>query len=331
MQLSTAIDGFLLAKRVAGLSPNTIRNYTTALQRFRDWLGERDPHLEDVTKGDIRRFLDHLLTARFTPPRFNDETPQTLSPKTVRNIHTCLSSLWTWAVGEEYVEEHIVRDVEAPKPDPPVIEPLGQAQIAALLEATQYSRVWEGRPGTRTQLPKEQRLRDRALILFLLDSGVRASELCRARVADVDLTTGAVKVRGKSRRNAGQGKERLVYIGQRTQKAVWRYLAARGVLGQGEDGEGRLFVTNTGEPLTRQHLHNHLGRLGDRADVAHVYPHRFRHTFAITYLRNEGDIYTLQNQLGHTSLHMVRRYLKLAQADNATAHRRASPVDNWKL
>ena len=315
ISFSDAIDGFLLAKQVAGASPYTIRNYSLSLSRFADFLGPEDPSLRRITSREVRGFIRHMQTTEVTPAGVAPRKPLILSSKTIRNIYMNLSSLWTWAVEEEYADENVVQAVTPPKPSKVTIDPLTEEDARRLLRTA-------GKNGR----PQIIILRDKATIRFLLDTGVRASELCKLGVKDVDLKQGAAYVVGKSRLNSGQGKGRMVYFGSRTRKALWQYLTMREAT-----SDELLFVTLNGGEIDRRHLTTHLRRLGERADVDNVYAHRFRHTFAINYLRNGGDIFTLQRLLGHTSMDMVKRYLKIAQADCETAHRKAGPVDNWQL
>lgn len=113
----------------------------------------------------------------------------------------------------------------------------------------------------------------------------------------------------------------------RTAQALWRYLSTRPEAQPDES----LFITYNGREIDPTQIAKSLKTLGNKAGVKGVHPHRFRHTFAIQYLRNGGDPYTLQLLLGHSTLEMVKRYLSLAQMDIDKAHRRASPVDNWAL
>ena len=114
--------------------------------------------------------------------------------------------------------------------------------------------------------------RNYELTLFLLDTGVRASECVSIRLGDVDWERGRVRVlHGK-----GQ-KQRWVGVGERTMTALRDYIARfRG------DGAGGLFlVSRSGEPIKTAHgLHVILRRVAEIAGVEHVHPHRFRHTFA---------------------------------------------------
>lgn len=86
-----------------------------------------------------------------------------------------------------------------------------------------------------------------------------------------------------------------------------------------------------GRRMTNSAIRLLLTDLGRKAGIKNAHLHRLRHTFAVEYLRNEGDIFTLQMILGRSSLDMVRNYLQLAKADAKNAHRRASPADKWKL
>jgi integrase/recombinase XerD len=170
--------------------------------------------------------------------------------------------------------------------------------------------------------------RDQAIVLMLLDTGLRATELCSLIINDVDLKTGKVTIRHGVAGGAKGGKGRTVYLGKVARKAVWRYLASRE---DGDDSDAPLFISHADRAFNKDSLRVLINRLGDRAEIKKAYPHKFRHTFAITYLRSGGDVFTLQSLLGHGSLDMVRHYAQIAEVDVEQAHRKASPADNMRL
>lgn len=316
MRLSEAIEGFLMWRAVAG-SAHTAREYENTLRQFAAFVVD-DPPVAEVSADDVRRFLYWLKMEK----RTRGDRP--LSAKTIKNAHTGLSAMFTW-LADAYELPHPMRGaVKSPKAGTREIVPLSKTDVRGLLAALEKTQVWRSEKRAPAQLTRHTRHRDRAVVLVLLDTGMRAQELCDLVVGDVDLKTGAVQVRH------GKGdKGRTVYLGVTARAAVWGYLSRR-------DGERRaddaLFETSRGQALDRAALRKMLLAAGKRAEIAEaVYPHRFRHTFAVNYLRNGGDVYTLQRMLGHTTMEMVKRYLSLAQTDVADAHRRASPVDNWRL
>lgn len=272
--LSAAIEGFMLASEARKLSENTIADYRRTLKRFLGHVG--DTPIDQITTTQISAFL----------------AAQPFSAKTVLNYHIGLAALWTWATREGLAERHIVRLVTKPRPQQIVVEPFTHEEIKAML----------GSLGRHKD-------RDRALLLVLLDTGVRASELCAMTRETIDLTNRRVKVLGKG------NKERVLPFSPRTASALFEYLGQE-----------------TGQPFqfTRTSLAHLIKAIGKRAGVR-AHPHRFRHTFAVTYLRNGGDPYTLQEILGHSTMEMVKTYLSLAQIDLDTAHLKASPVENWQL
>jgi integrase/recombinase XerD len=171
-------------------------------------------------------------------------------------------------------------------------------------------------------MKRETAHRDRAIVMALLDTGLRASELCNLKLADVELATGCVAVRQCKGR-----KDRLVYLGKVGRKTLWRYLSTRA----DARPDDPLFVTRENHGLDRDWLLKLFENLGERASVPDLHPHRLRHTFATEFLRNGGNLLGLPRLLGHTSLDMVRRYAEIVEADLAKAHETGSPADRWHL
>jgi len=305
---SAALDGFRLSVDARHLSVHTVSDYWQTYKKFAAFLAG-DPPFSEISRTRILEFF---------------ASQSSLSNKTLLNYHSNLSALWAWAVAEHLAAENLLHLIPPPKPEKTEVVPLTEHEVKALLGAVDRSRKY-GRPGKRTAdhaLPEA--LRNRAIILTLLDTGLRASELCNLLIYDAELRSPDKRIsirQGKGR------KDRHIPISPRTAQAVWKYLSTR----RDARLDDPLFATDSNNPIERNNLGNMLAAAGARAGVQNVHPHRFRHTFAITFLRNGGDIYTLQAILGHETLDMCRRYLAIAQVDLDRAHRRASPVDNWNL
>lgn len=289
LTLTQIVERYIEARRAARYSPHTLEDYQNTFRRFIAWLG-CDPHIRQISDEHIVRFMASC---------------QDVSKKTALNYHTGLSSLWQWAVEAKLVNENLVRKVKRPRPEKRTIIPLSKPEIVSLLNAVDAGRYPD---------------RDRALILLLLDTGMRASEVCSIRLKDLSLTGSKLRIFGKG------DKERTVSFSPRTKTALTTYLVNRR-----RGTRDRWFQSINGEPLNRHSLRLMLERIGARAGVIQVHPHRFRHTFAIEFLRNGGHIYALQYILGHTTLDMCKRYLAIVEADIDSAMRQASPVDRWGL
>jgi integrase/recombinase XerD len=221
-----------------------------------------------------------------------------------------------------------MKSVPAPKFKIPDVELYTQDEIERILKASAYAREADAFIRRKYSMRLPTANRDQAIILTLLDSGIRASEFSSLRVGDFEAKRGKLDIRHGEEGGAKGGKGRIVYLGNTARHAVWRYLAGRE---DGEDPSAPVFTVRRGRAFNADTVRHLIKSIAEKVGVKKAYPHKFRHTFAITYLRSGGDVFTLQSLLGHGSLDMVRHYARIAQVDVEQAHRRASPVDNWRL
>ena len=322
LKLSDAVDGFLQFKAAEGRSPRTIVSYRHDL---RVWLAyANNPLVDDLTAQDVRAFLNYLRTD-YKSFRFEREIGN-LSPKTIRNFWVTVSAFFTWYC-REFNQPTPMKNVPAPHFTKAEVEPFEQDEIRAMLKACEFKREAQTNFRRRFTMRRSTAQRDQAIILVLLDTGLRSSELCSLNLGDFDLKTGKLVVRHGPAGGAKGGKGRIVYLGKAAGRSLWRYTVTREDKGS-EDSP--LFAAGN-RRFSRDTLRQLIVHLGECANVKSCHPHRFRHTFALTYLRSGGDVFTLQRLLGHSSLEMVQHYSRIAQVDIEQAHRRASPADNWHL
>ncbi len=305
MRISEAIKGFLICKtgnRKGDLSPKTIRLYRHLLGHLSNSLG--NPDIEAVTASDLDRFMTSLALPK-----------RGLSAYAQDNYYKAIRSLWRWAVDTMQVPPAHAKLRQPLVIAEPVI-PYSKQDIKRIMAACEYTT----RTCSVSRKPYTQRrhtqTRDKAIICLLLDTGLRIGEITRLTMADLFLDHNSLRV--LPYHSGKKSKPREVPFGRTAKRWLWQYISEFK-----PSNQAPLFgLTTTG--LTRL-----FARLGQRAEVPNVHAHRFRHTFAIEYLRNGGDLFTLQYILGHSDLTMCRRYLAIAKTDIQNMHSAASPVDNW--
>jgi len=314
-ELSSLTQGYRLHAKTEGKSPKTIGIYTTALTVFENFL-DQEGLPTDVTQvgvQELRRFILYLQGVKaYREHPFTKTQSNGLTGHTINCYLRAIRAFWGWLVSEEIIATNPFAKVRIPKAPRKVIPTFSESQIQALLIVID------------THTPAG--FRDWTIILMLLDTGLRASELVGLKLKDINLDDGVVKVYGKG------SKERIVPIGARVQRAMWKYLQ-RYRPQPPNPLCSNLFLTRSGEPLTVNRIEAVIENHGKIAQIEGVRcsPHTLRHTFAISYLRNGGDVFSLQRILGHSSLDVVRIYVNIAEADVKAAHRRFSPADNLEL
>ena len=212
--------------------------------------------------------------------------------------------MWHEAEMESGDWRNPIRRVHSPRVPEELLEPVKIDAVKAML------RTCKGRSLADR--------RDQAILLALLDTGVRAREFTELRIGDIDFRTGSVLVR----RGKG-GKPRTVFLGKKTLKAYLAYLRARGSMEPCSPG----FATLSGDPLSYSGLREVVRRRAGRAGVAAPSLHSFRRAFALACLRNNMDVYSLQRLMGHADLTVLKTYLAQNDGDLARAHASSAPVD----
>ena len=152
----------------------------------------------------------------------------------------------------------------------------------------------------------------------MLDSGLRKNEVVRMQLSDLHIAENYVIVKGKG------NKQRIVPLGLKSQKYLVKYMVMRPAFVVSK----ALFLTKNYEPIKQGTIDKEFKKLKKVFLTRRIYPHLLRHTFATRYLENGGNIYALQQILGHSSLDMVQKYVHLTQSKNAVYFTNFSPLDN---
>jgi len=291
--LQREVTAFLIDRRARNLSPRTVDFYhqkLTLLQRFLSAEGVDD--VCGITSDLLRQYLLQL--------------GRTHNAGGVHAAYRAVRAFLRWFEVEEEPDgwKNPLRKIGPPKVPIDPLDPVPVEHVKAMVKTCDRRTFF----GTR----------DKAVVLALLDSGVRASEFIAINVGDIDFPMGQILIR------AGKGgKPRMVFLGSKSRRDLVTYLRH---VGRREESEP-LWVTREGRRLSYSGLRDIVRRRAKRASVPAPTLHSFRRAFALACLRGKMDVYSLQRLMGHADLSMLRRYLAQTSEDVRKAHQRSGSVD----
>ncbi|HXG36995.1 MAG TPA: tyrosine-type recombinase/integrase, partial [Dehalococcoidia bacterium] len=272
--------------RLEGKPETTCRWYREILGKFLEWAG--DVCLDELTLEKVRGYLGYLKSRpRYAGHPTTPSNGETVSAYTFRHHAVVLRVFARWLRDEGYTAEHRLERVKTPQVPETLVEVLTPEEIKRVLESES--------PSTGNGS------RNHAMLVLALDTGLRMSEITALERRNLDLDQGFLRAFGKG------SKERIVPFGYTTTKALQRYLLhfrPQPALPQYD----YVFLGRDGCPLAKGAMVTVARQVARRTGVDRFHWHLLRHTFAVNYLVNGGDPFSLQRILGHTTLEMVRRY-----------------------
>ena len=290
--LEVWIEKFLIDRKVEGFTTGTLEFYKTKLTLLARYCQTREiTRITQVDANEIRGLLQWLEDTGHNPG----------GRSTVYRAAKTFIRWWSNETEPENWRDPF-KKVKGPKLSKEPLDPVELETVKLLLATCKVTELIGAR--------------DYAIFYFLIDTGVRASELLSIELQDLDMVFGSALIRqGKGR------KSRSVFFGKSTKKAIKRYLNLR------HDKNPSLWITQELTQLTYWGLTIMLKHRSQRAGIKAPRLHDFRRAFALGMLRNGVDIYTLQRLMGHADLQVLRVYLAQTDEDLATAHRKYGLAD----
>lgn len=305
--IADAIQGYMLRCQSKKLSHRTQEWYEQkliAFCRFTDsQLSITD--LKSVTLWHLRSFVVAVQEGKAGTVTLHPRKSEKVSDLTVKGYVQVLKGFFNWCFSEELIKVNPAAKLENPNVASYIIPTFDESQIDALLAACDV----------KTSLG----YRDHTIMLVLLDTGIRLSELCGLKLEDIHRDY--IRVFGKGE------KEREVGISSEVAQHIWKYVNK--FRDPYDESEHFVFLNRYGKPLTDSGIAQTIADIGKRAGLSgiRVSPHTFRHTYAVMYLDNGGDVYKLSRTLGHSEIGTTEEYLKNFKSRDARKdHDNYSPV-----
>ena len=287
-RIATTVDEYVAYLGIEkGMSPNTVLAYRRDLDQYHAFLQAHaltDP--DDISRREVLDFVAFLRSAGHT------------SASVERKL-SAVKMFHAFAYKEGLTGHNPATKLPRMKRAQLLPDVLSLAQIESMLVVLQQDATPEG-------------LRNRALFEVLYGCGVRASELCKLDIDDIDFKGGTLRVTGKG------SKQRITPLGAPAADILHAYLSG----GRAQLHTKRslpaispaVFLTTRGKRMYREGVYRVVRKVGRRAGIEGVHPHTFRHSYATHMLEGGADLRSLQEMLGHADLGTTQIYTHVDQS-----------------
>ncbi len=269
----------------------------------------RQQDIGTIKGNDLRRFIITLQEKpKFANHPYNKPQAGNLTAQSIDTYCRGIRAFFAFLKREGFIRTNVIAKVTMPKVPEVMIPTFSEKEIAKLLS----------QPNMKTN----EGFRDYCILLTFIDTGDRLSELANLKTDDIDYEQNLFKVMGKGQR------ECFIPFGRRVAKALMKYQMKHRPEPIGTDN---FWLRHDGRPLLAKQIEKLISAYGKKAGLKRCYAHKLRHTSSVIYLRNGGDVFSLQKKLGHRSLVMPRHYSNLADSDVRAQHLRYGVADRLKI
>ena len=290
------IDSFILHLATErGLSENYQLSTRTSLETFARWLHEKRG-ITEAPQVELGHITDYLA----------ERKKSGLAASSLRLIVIAIKIFFRFLVARNHLPADISDALLSPKIEQYLPETLNEQEVADLLESVATNRPLGPR--------------DRAILELLYASGLRVSELVNARLENLDLESGSIRVTGKG------NKTRVVPVGKSAVASLENYLGTERPDLVKPKTSSEIFLSVRGGKLTTQRVWQVIKQRADEAGLdSNVYPHLMRHSFATHLLGNGADLRVIQELLGHADISTTQIYTHVDEKRLKNVHKQFHP------
>lgn len=281
--------------RARNLTDLTIVRYKKSVRFYDEWL-EKNNLQVDIDSAES------FLASR----------SKRVSKTTVRSDYVAISTFLNYCVKHKLIAQNPFLEIKKPRLGKHAIRVFSGSEINAIFSSCDKE-TFIG-------------LRNFTLFSIMFSTGCRVSEICNLKITEIDWENNWIIIHGKG------DKDRFVPMSNALRKAFKKYLIERKkyIFEHHLPITPYLMITRAGNILSKDEINNTFRKIKDKihSKGARFSSHTFRHTFATLYLKNGGDVFSLQKILGHERLETTKIYVNFNDSDMRTQMMRFNPLDN---